>query len=312
MQSSLPSSNRPIGAIQAQRGLSMQSNLLTTNRSIGAILMDAGILTPEGAERILKLQKEENLRFGDAAIRLGLLSESDLQLALSRQFNYAYLPLTDDKPVSEELVAAYQPFSHLVEQLRSIRSQLLLRWFDSEAKQTTLVIAGASRGEGRSYLAANLAIVFSQLGERTLLIDADLRAPRQHELFKVENKAGLSSLLAGRAEEGAIVPIKAFSSLDVLPAGPIPPNPLELLNRPAFGEILAKASANYEIVLIDTSALASGADANMVAARAGAALVVARNNQTRVGAFGEMVKSLTRSGVSVVGSVFNDPPLVKA
>ena len=273
--------------------------------------MDAGLLTAEGAERILKLQKEENLRFGDAAMQLGLLKESDLQYALSHQFHYAYLPSNGPKPVSDELVAAYQPFSHLVEELRSIRSQLLLRWFDREAQRNSLAVVGTARGEGRSYFAANLAIVFSQLGERTLLIDADLRTPRQHELFGLENKTGLSSMLAGRAGDDAIVPVTAFSSLDVLPAGPVPPNPLELLNRRSFGEILAKACANYEVVLLDTPAQCSGADSSMIAVAAGAALIIARNNQTRVAAFSEMARSLSRSGVAVVGSVLNDPPLVR-
>jgi chain length determinant protein tyrosine kinase EpsG len=235
-----------------------------------------------------------------------------MQFALSGQFNYPYIPASGGKPISDELVAAFEPFSPLVEQLRSIRSQLLLRWCDKEARRNTLAIVGAAAAEGRSFLAANLAIVFSQLGERTLLIDANLRTPRQHELFKLDNKAGLSNLLAGRAEEDVIVPVTALSSLDVLPSGPVPPNPLELLNRQAFKEILARVAADYEIVLIDTPAMGCGADAHMIAVRAGAALAVARNNQTRVGAFGEMVRELTRSGVTVVGSVFNDPPLVKS
>ncbi|RTL52741.1 MAG: chain length determinant protein tyrosine kinase EpsG [Rhodocyclaceae bacterium] len=289
----------------------MQTTLQNPQRSIGAILIDAEMLSLEEAERILKLQKEENLRFGDAAIRLGLLTDEDIRFALSHQFSYTYLPLAGGRPVSEEVVAAYQPFSHLVEQLRSIRSQLLLRWFDREAEQTTLALVGAARGEGRSYLAANLAVLFSQLGERTLLVDADLRMPRQHELFKLDNKRGLSSLLAGRGDEDAIVPIKAFSSLDVLPSGPVPPNPLELLNRPQFQQFLTEAGKRYEVVLIDTTAMSQGADAAMVATHAGAVLAVGRNNVTRVSAFGEMVKSLNRNGVAVIGSVFNDPPLVK-
>ena len=288
------------------------TNLHGGNRSIGAILMDAGLLSSEGAERILRLQKQEGLLFGDAAMQLGLLSESDLRFALSGQFSYPYIPTSGGKPVSDELVAAFEPFSPLVEQLRSIRSQLLLRWCNKDAHRNTLAIVGASREEGRSYLAANLAVVFSQLGERTLLIDADLRTPRQHALFKLDNKSGLSNLLAGRADQSAIVSITELSNLDVLPAGPVPPNPLELLNRDAFRDVLARASQDYEIVLVDTPAMDCGADANILAVRAGAALAVARNNQTRVGAFGEMVQILKRSGVMVVGSVFNDPPLIKA
>ncbi|MFY8043907.1 MAG: chain length determinant protein tyrosine kinase EpsG, partial [Rhodoferax sp.] len=83
--------------------------------------------------------------------------------------------------------------------LRAIRSQLKLRWFDQAQGHAMLAIVGAGRAEGGSYLAANLAIVFAQMGERTLLIDADMRAPRQHTLFNLNNQLGFSSLLAGRA-----------------------------------------------------------------------------------------------------------------
>ena len=137
--------------------VSMLSGAPRVSRSLGGILIDSGLLKPEDAERVLLLQKEHNLRFGDAAVRLGLLSEADIQYALSRQFAYAYLRSTpgDKKPVSEELVAAYQPFSPRVEQLRAIRSQLMLRWFDKTDQRQVLTIVGTERGEGRSHFAAN-------------------------------------------------------------------------------------------------------------------------------------------------------------
>lgn len=286
--------------------------LARANRTIGAILMDAGLLSAEGAEQILRLQRQNNLRFGEAAIRLGLLTEADIQYALARQFDYAYLRLSDRKSVSEEVVAAYQPFSPQVEQLRAVRSQLMLRWFDKLEQRQSLAIIGTGRGDGRSHLAANLAVVFAQLGERTLLIDADMRRPRQHELFMLQNKTGLSTLLAQRSREEAIVRITDLVGLSVLPAGPVPPNPLELLNRPAFDELLAHAKASYDVVLIDTPGLSCGEDAVMVAVRTRAVLVVARSNQTRLAAFNDMVAGLSGAGVAVVGSVLNDVPQRKA
>jgi protein-tyrosine kinase len=282
------------------------------NRSIGAILMDAGLLSTEDAERILLLQKQKNLRFGEAAVRLGLLTEADIQFALARQFAYPYLRASGDKqPVSAELVAAYQPFSLCVEQLRAVRSQLMLRWFDKAEQRQVLTVVGAEPSEGRSYLAANLAIVFSQLGERTLLIDADLRNPRQHKLFKLENKVGLSTVLAGRTREEAIIRITDLTGLFVLPAGPIPPNPLELLTRTAFDDLLAHVRSTFDVVIIDTPGFSTGEDAVMIAVRAGAALAVARSTQTRVGAFNDMVEGLMNAGVAVVGSVLNEVPSVK-
>ena len=292
--------------------VSMATGAPRANRSIGAILMDSGVLSPEDAERILLLQKEQGLRFGEAAVRLGLLTEADIQYALSRQFSYAYLRTVGDrKPLSDELVAAYHPFSPRVEELRAIRSQLMLRWFDKSEQRQVLAIVGTDRGEGRSALAANLAVVFSQLGERTLLIDGDLRNPRQHDLFLLQNKVGLSTVLSGRSRDEAIIRITDLTGLYVLPAGPTPPNPLELLSRLNFDEFLIHVRASFDVVIFDTPALTSGEDGAMIAVRTGAALAVARSGHTRVSAFNDMVQGLMHAGVAVVGSVLNDVPVRK-
>ena len=210
-----------------------------------------------------------------------------------------------------ELVAAYQPFSSRVEQLRAIRSQLMLRWFDKADERQVLTIVGSQRGEGRSYLAANLAVVFSQLGERTLLVDADLRNPRQHELFFLENQVGFSTILSGRSREEAIIRIPDLAGLCVLPAGPVPPNPLELLNRLNFDEFMIQVKTSFDIVIIDTPALSVGEDAAMIAVRTGAALAVARSAQTKVAEFTDLVQGLMNTGVNVVGSVLNEVPSMK-
>lgn len=293
--------------------VSMLGTPARATRSLGAILIDGGQLKPEDAERVLQYQKDHNLRFGEAAMRLGLISEADIQFALSRQFAYAYLRKTpgETRPLSDELVAAYQPFSSRVEQLRAIRSQLMLRWFDRAEERQVLTVVGADRGDGRSYLAANLAIVFSQLGERTLLVDADMREPRQHYLFHLENQIGFSTLLAGRSREEAIVRIPDLAGLSVLPAGPTPPNPLELLNRLNFDEFMIQAKGAYDVVIVDTPSMASGEDAAMIAVRTGAALAVARSGSTRIAAFADMVQGLMDAGVAIVGSVLNEVPLKK-
>jgi len=277
----------------------------TRGRSIGAILIDSGRLTADNAERILRLQKAQGMRFGDAAIELGLLTEDDIRFALSSQFDYPYLPLGDNS-LSHELVAAYQPSSPVVEQLRALRSQLMLRWFDAEAQRKALAIVSPGAGEGRSFIAANLAIVFSQLGERTLLIDADLRTPRQHELFKLGNNAGLSGLLAGRANAEAVVRVPSLLGLSILPAGAIPPNPQELLGRPAFIETLLSLSRDFDVVIIDTPAASAYADAQTIAVRAGAAILLARKNISSLPDITQIAGSLQQSGATLLGSVLND------
>ncbi|NMM09526.1 MAG: chain length determinant protein tyrosine kinase EpsG [Polaromonas sp.] len=273
-------------------------------RSMGAILIDAGRLSAADAERILQFQRERGARFGDSGMALGLLTDDDIRFALSVQFDYPYLGR--DSNLSRELVAAYQPGSRPVEQLRALRSQLMLRWFDSGADRKELAIVSAGPKEGRSYIAANLAIVFSQLCERTLLIDADMRSPRQHQLFNLGKNVGLSDMLAGRAGPEAVVGIAALQDLSVLPAGAIPPNPQELLGRPTFSALLKSLGEEFDIIIIDTPAASECADAHTVAVRAGAALVVARQNTSSLRQMSQFTQGLREFGVTLVGSVLND------
>lgn len=273
--------------------------------SVGAILIESGTLTHEQAGHVVRVQQEQNLRFGDAAILLGYLTEAELSFALAKQFDYAYLPEGESRPVSEELIAAYQPFSPQAEQFRALRSQLGMRWFDRNMKRNSLAIVGVERSVGRSYLAANLAVVFAQMGESTLLIDADMRNPRQHELFKLDNRQGLSMLLSERCDNDCIQPISALGNLSVLPTGPLPPNPQELLNRPVFGAMLANVTERFDVVLIDTPAFSTSMDVHIIARHTGGAFAVARKNQTRLSAFADFGSTLAQSGINVVGSVMN-------
>jgi protein-tyrosine kinase len=273
-------------------------------RSIGKILVDAGRLSPLDAERISEFQQGRDTRFGEAGMALRLLTDDDVRYALSVQFGYPYLPT--DSSLSRELVAAYQPSSLPVEQLRALRSQLMLRWFGVGSERRCLSIVSAGSGEGRSYLAANLAIVFSQLGEKTLLIDADMRSPRQHHLFNLGANSGLSDMLAGRAGPEAVVGIGALQDLSILPAGAIPPNPQELLGRQEFSRLLKTLGEDFSVIIIDTPPASHCADAHTVSVRAGAALLVARQNRSSVPQMVQLTKGLREFGVTLVGSVLND------
>ncbi|AKU11740.1 Putative non-specific protein-tyrosine kinase EpsG-like protein [Azoarcus sp. CIB] len=280
-------------------------NLGHAERSIGAILIDAGRLKAEDAEKILRLQRDGGLRFGDAACKLGLVTEEDIQFALSRQFDYPYLQ-RGESGVADEVVAAYNPFHPQVEALRAVRSQLMLRWFDPAAGRRCLAIASPGREEGRSWLVANLAVVFSQLGERTLIIDADMRNPRQHLLFGVDNRMGLSAALSGRGSAEIVRRVPALVDLSVLPAGATPPNPQELISRPAFAALLKQYAEEYDVILVDTPAAGSTADTFTLAARVGGTLLVARPHSTRTAALRNLAGELHQAGITVVGSVLND------
>lgn len=274
-------------------------------RSIGAILIDSGRLTVDAAEKIIREQKSRGLRFGDAAVQLGLLTQDDVDFALARQFDYPYLGAGDNS-LSESIVAAYKPTSSVVEQLRALRSQLMVRWFGDDTKQRALAVVSADRRAGRSFIAANLAVVFSQLGERTLLIDADLRNPCQHELFKLDPRTpGLSSVLSGRANGEAVIRIPSLLGLSVLPAGALPPNPQELIARPQFARLIERVCASFDVVIIDTPALDTAADFNVISSRANASLIVARRDYTPEPKLNSLTRTLTEANVSVVGAVLN-------
>jgi capsular exopolysaccharide synthesis family protein len=148
--------------------------------------------------------------------------------------------------------------------------------------------------------------VFSQLGERTLLIDADMRSPRLHAMFGVENKIGLSSILAGRNGKEAIQRVAALLDLSILPAGALPPNPQELLSRPAFSQLLEEASANFDVIIIDTPPTFAYSDAQTTAVRASGALVLARKNVSRSSRLQGCAQMLVEASATIVGTVMND------
>jgi protein-tyrosine kinase len=273
-------------------------------RSMGAVLIDAGKINAEQAQQILGLQAELGLRFGEAALQLGYCTSEDIDYALSRQFDYAYLK-RGESGLAETLIAAYDPFTVRVEALRALRAQLMLRWFNDAARKCLAIVSPAA-GEGRSYVAANLAIVFSQLGQRTLLVDADLRNPSQHRLFGLENRYGLSAVLAARASTETIRRIPDLLDLSVLPAGVVPPNPQELLARPGFAQMLAQLGEHYDVILLDTTAAGATADAQTVAARAGAALVVAKKNRSSTTQMRALAQSLAAGRATVLGAVLNE------
>lgn len=293
--------------------MNAQENVLTLDstarvvgpeRNIGSILVEEGKLTEADTRRIVDLQRAEGLRFGEAAIWLGLITDQDLHLALAKQYDFPQLP-TGDTAVSAELVAAYAPFHRRVEELRALRTQLLIRWFNSTHQRRVLAIVSPSTGEGRSYVSANLAIVFSQLGERTLLIDADLRAPRQHRLFNVPDRVGLSTVLSGRVDSSAVVPVPGFAGLSLLPAGAPPPNPQELLSRAGLARLLQEMQNKFDVVLIDTPPARLYADAQSVTYHAGGAVVLARRNHTRLADTKNVIRDLTDTGAQIVGTIMN-------
>ncbi len=275
------------------------------DRSIGDIIRDTRNLTAEQVEQILSHQRANGLRFGEAAVALGYASTDDVLFALAQQFHYPYAT-EERKANSPELVALNQPFSQQAEAFRAIRSQIMLRLFGETDVRRAIAVVSPDTGDGKTYFSANLAVTLAQLGGRTLLMDADMRGPRQHKVFGIKNTYGLSGVLSGRAESQVIQQVSGVPSLFVLPVGATPPNPLELVERPAFALLVRELLSKFDHVVVDTPAAVHGTDATVIAARCGAALVIARKNASRVNALEDLVSSLSASPAKLVGSILNE------
>lgn len=278
------------------------SSASVEDRPIGRILVDMGKLKSRDVGRVFALHREKGMRFGEAARKLKLVNDADIHYALSVQFDYPYL-----KPgqgvLGPELVVAHEPFDTQAEVLRDLRTQLLLQWVNPERRALAIVSPGVR--DGRSYLAANLAVAFAQLGENTLLIDADLRFPRQHRVFGLVNGLGLAHVLSGRAGIEAAERVAYFDSLSVLSAGAVPPNPLELLSRTGFRRLLEEARKNFTIIIVDTPASMRGSDAKVVSAQVDGVLMVARQNQTAIDDLERLRRAVSACNVQVIGTVLN-------
>lgn len=278
--------------------------ILHQDGRIGSILVQNGKIDSRDIDPILEVQRHRGLRFGEAALSLRLINRDDLRNAVAKQYGLSHL-LPGSEKISSELVGAYEPFHPRAEEMRALRTQLLIRWSNAQVIRRMLAVVSPGSGEGRSYVAANLAVAFAQLGERTLLIDADLRAPRQHRIFNVPDRIGLSAVLSGRADRSAVVAIPQFGTLSLLPAGACPPNPQELLLRPALAALLGDLSSEFDVILFDTPPASLYADAQSLAFRAGSAIVVTRKDHTSIADAASTIRALSDTGTRVVGTVFN-------
>jgi chain length determinant protein tyrosine kinase EpsG len=290
----------------AERAAATDAQPVVTDRAIGEIIRDLRNLSPDQVERILQHQRQAGIRFGEAAVALGFASTDDVLFALAQQFHYPYAP-EEQRKLSPELVTLNSPFSLQAEAFRGVRSQLMVRVFhDRPGPRAALAVISPESGDGKTFFAANLAVSLAQMGGRTLVIDADMRNPRLHQVFNVDNRAGLSGILSGRAESKVIQQAQGMSNLFVLPVGTVPPNPVELVERPAFGLLMRELTSKFDHVVVDTPASAYGTDSTVIASRCGAAMVVARKDNTHLGSLQDLVASLAASTTTLAGVVMND------
>lgn len=275
------------------------------DRRIGDILLDAELVDAKGIEQILAHARRKDQKFGEAAVQLGLLRRDQLQQVLAYQFDFPVMA-PGHGMVSPEVVTAFEATDPVAEDLRELRNQVLLKWKDAERPNNALAVLSAGRSEGRSFLAANLAVAFSQVGQRTLLVDADFRNPRQHDLFGIPNQVGLSALLAGRTVSYAVQQFSALRGLSILPSGGIPPNRLDLFAGEAFPELLTIFSKVYDVVVVDAPAADAGGEALMIAARSGGCLLAIRRGRTSYRNLNDFCRRIAASGAQLLGSSLGD------
>ncbi|MFZ6753094.1 polysaccharide biosynthesis tyrosine autokinase [Undibacterium sp. Dicai25W] len=269
---------------------------------LGDLFLQKGLLTESQVELIAAEQRQKKLRFGDAALNLGFLSQIQIDSALGEQFGFGSKDLINGKADSG-LRFFHYPFSKEAEEIRRLRSELLLK-FSSQDK-IKIALVSASPQEGKSYMAASLAIALSQVGRRTLLIDADLRSGNLHNLFSLGSPDGLSSVLAGRiAAQNALIPL--MDNLHILPSGPRPPNPLEILRAPRIRELLASCDNQFDAFVLDTYTSSLASDAQMVAHQVGSVLLMAMKDVTLLSDLREAKSDMQAAGAEVIGTIFNE------
>lgn len=271
--------------------------------SIGRILLEARKLTAEQVDSIMRYQSEHGGKFGEVALKLRLLSEADLHAALARQFSF---PVSEaGAGLSPLLVAGTDPYDPHLESLRNLRTHLLLNWLDSANR--CLLVVEPEAAQGADFVLGNLAILFSQMGLRTLVVDANLREGGLEQHFtQCAGSSGLADVLAGRAGAEVVKAVTGLSDLFVMPAGTLAPNPQELLASPRLVELFAQLCDKFELVLVRTADAAGSADAQLLASRADGAVVSVRRNVSKMRTLTALKSMLTAVACPVQGVVLND------
>jgi capsular exopolysaccharide synthesis family protein len=201
--------------------------------------------------------------------------------------------------------ALLKPDSQAAEAFRMIRTAI---YFGRNRQQKSLMITSAAPNDGKSTVASNLAITLAQAGDRTVMVDADLRRGSQHIIFGVSNAVGLSNLLAGQAELSDVIQRTGHDNLDLLPSGGVPSNPSELLNSPKFAALLRHLSKWYDRIILDAPPTAGLADPLILGAISDGTLLVIRPSRSSRSRSEAMCASLSSVGARFIGIVANDVP----
>ena len=202
------------------------------------------------------------------------------------------------------LITYERPKSEAAEAYRALRTSILLSSFGAPPK--VILVTSAMPQEGKTTISANSALVLAQRGSRVLLVDADLRRPGVHRLFGLTPREGLSSVISGSGKiEEAILPCPEVPSLWILPAGPIPPQPTELLGSTVMRDLIARWRNEFDHIIIDTPPCLAVTDAVLLSPEADRVILVARSGQTTRPALRRACDLLLQVNARVMGIVLN-------
>jgi capsular exopolysaccharide synthesis family protein len=173
----------------------------------------------------------------------------------------------------------------------------------------SLLITSSEPGEGKSTIAANLAIAFAQSGKKVIVVDCDMHIPKQHEIHGLSNKVGLSTLLKKPTNIEKRVQKSVIPGMYVLTSGPLPPNPAKILDTPQMTSLIKDLSQQYDVVLLDSPAFLALADTALLAPIVDGVILVARRNFVQEGALQETCRQLADIKAHMIGLVVNEAEL---
>ncbi len=229
------------------------------------------------------------------------VSQEAAEQAARTRFEIA--PIEHAVEPDARLVMVHDPYDPRCETIRALRTELLLRR-ESIDRADVVALLSPCAGEGRSLLAADLAIAFAQLGRPTLLVDADLRRPQQHMLFGTNNRPGLSEAIEHGAKP-VLHTVRGLPQMSVLTAGVVPGNPLELLSSGNFSAMIEDWRDNFEFVVIDTAPVMHFSDGLAVASLVGRVLTLSRAQHTPYKSMQDMLRRLAATRSQILGAVIS-------
>ncbi|MFA7439352.1 MAG: AAA family ATPase [Sphingomonadaceae bacterium] len=269
-------------------------------------LLRTGALTDDQAQLVAEQQARDGGNFDSAAVALALATEDDVILARQALQGQRAFDLSPATEISDEIVVLSDPVGPQAEALRLLRTQIIAQHIG--AGRRAFAVTAATDGSGKTFVAANLAVALSQVGIKTLLIDANLRNPRVDQVFGIDpNGPGLSTYLTMQANRPErVIYSDVLPNLAVVPSGPPVARPQELLSGARFRVGVDILLRQYDVAIFDTPAANENADALTVAAVLGYALVVARRDQAYFRDVQALAQQLSAARATVIGSVLNE------